>query len=662
MIDSLHYGVCYFPEHWPESAVEDDTSRIRDAGFDYVRIGEGAWAYFEPAEGQYRFDLFDKVVDACQSRGLKIVFGTPTYTGPAWIGHNYPEVYRWDFNRMPMKHGGRRNYNYTSPRYLDLCDKVVRALATHYAKAKPIIGWQIDNEFNNAMAVSYAPSDVVAFRAWCQARYKSLDALNAAWGTKFWSQTYDAWEQIDLPGPVPAYNNPSKLLDEARFISDTVIAFCRRQADILRATQPRWKLTHNALFDNVDAPALVKEIDFWSHDQYPQFWNDWTGYNFPLIQSRALGFPFGVQEQQAGPGGQMDYLHPTPRPGQMRLWAYESFAHGAKMLGYFCWKTCPFGSEQHWHGIIDSDGRDTRRLTEAKQVADEIRELPKEVWDAPVERGLAILRDYDNEINIGRINTYVKAAWEPKLWTAVASREHVAVDMTYVNSDWAGYKVLVAPHLRIVDAALAAKYDAFVRAGGVLVLSAQSATKDRNLHTVKSPAPGLLRRLAGVEVMDWSNEPNGRTFECETAVGPITLSGFVERLKPRGADVIGTWHTEDTLLADSAAITINEVDQGKVIYIGGYADETAVGRLLELIRQHVDLPTLAGASLDVEVIRRRTARNVYTWLLNHSPEPQYVDHLPAGKELLTGADVEETIKLKPYGVAIVQSKNKPFAG
>ncbi|MGN6627733.1 MAG: beta-galactosidase, partial [Tepidisphaeraceae bacterium] len=139
MTNAFHYGVCYFPEHWPADWVPDDLSRIRDAGFTYIRIGEGAWAYFEPQEGQFRFDLFDSVVKAADERGLKIIFGTPTYCGPAWIGATYPEVYRWDFNRTPMKHGGRRNYTYTSPRYLELSDRIVTALATHYRRAKPII-------------------------------------------------------------------------------------------------------------------------------------------------------------------------------------------------------------------------------------------------------------------------------------------------------------------------------------------------------------------------------------------------------------------------------------------------------------------------------------------------------------------------------------------
>jgi beta-galactosidase len=355
----------------------------------------------------------------------------------------------------------------------------------------------------------------------------------------------------------------------------------------------------------------------------------------------------------------MSYLHPTPRPGQLRLWAYQSFAHGAKMLGYFCWKTVPFGSEQHWHGLLDVDGRDNRRLAEAKAVGEEIRGLPRDTWDAPVERGVAVLRDYDNEINHSRINSYVKASgWEPQHWTAACGRAHVSVDMTWSGSDWTGYKVLIAPHLRIVDATLAAKYDAFVRAGGTLVLSAQSAIKDRNLHLVKTPAPGLLRKLAGIEVGDWTNAPAGQSFACHSPVGPILLNGFVERLKPRGAETLATWDRDDPLLADAPAITVHVVGAGRVIYVAGYADAKAVTLLLELVRQSVELPTLAAASADVEILRRRSGRMIYTWLLNQSGEPQYVENLPAGRDLIGGTDVTGTCKMKPYGVVVVQSRAK----
>ena len=155
----------------------------------------------------------------------------------------------------------------------------------------------------------------------------------------------------------------------------TVIAFARRQAGILRQRNDRWFITHNALFDNVDGPKLSRELDFFSQDQYPLFSQDWTSFAQSLIRARGLSFPFGLLEQQAGPGGQMNYLHRTPRRGEMRLWAWQSVIHGANLLSFFRWRSCPFGSEQHWHGLLDADDRDNRRLAEAITLGKELREF-----------------------------------------------------------------------------------------------------------------------------------------------------------------------------------------------------------------------------------------------------------------------------------------------
>ena len=148
MLDRFLYGVCYYPEHWNPKRHPTDIRRIAKAGFDYIRIAEGAWAYFEPQEGQYQFHLFDRVIDLCRKYRLQIIMGTPTYCGPAWIAQKYPEVLRWNFQRVPMAHGSRRNFNYTSPKYIDLSERLVTALARHYQHDKQIMGWQLVNEFN----------------------------------------------------------------------------------------------------------------------------------------------------------------------------------------------------------------------------------------------------------------------------------------------------------------------------------------------------------------------------------------------------------------------------------------------------------------------------------------------------------------------------------
>ncbi|WP_428938925.1 beta-galactosidase [Fontivita pretiosa] len=665
MFDRFYYGVCYYPEAWDPRRHESDIQRIARAGFNLVRMGEGAWSYWEPQEGRYQFELFDRVIELCRRHGIRVILGTPTYAGPAWIANKYPEVLRWNFERIPMKHGSRRFYNYTSPKFLELSDRICTALAEHYKDNDAVIGWQLDNEFNCHMDVSYAPSDTLAFRAWLKSKYRTIERLNRAWGTKFWSQTYSDWDEIDLPHPTATVLNPTQLLDESRFISDTVVSFAQRQAAILRRFNRRWLITHNGLFGNIDGPALAAKLDFFSHDQYPLFYNDWPQYALDLVQARSLSFPWAILEQQSGPGGQMHYLHRTPRPGEIRLWAWQSIAHGARLLSYFRWRTCPYAQEQHWHGLLDPDNRDNRRLQEATTVGRELRRLPPDLLDAPVVRSVALLRDFDNDINERRINTYIQdGAWELGRWHAALAKMHIPVDIVWPTSDLSGYRVLVAPHLKILDAAIVKRMYAFVRGGGTLILGAQSGSKDRNGHLVQRPLPGLLCTLANVQIDDWTTLPQNQTRTARMADGgaSIEMISFVERLRPlsRSTKVLATWVTDDDLLPPgSAAITLHRIGRGAVIYIGGYLPTHAINAFVRAMIDDLSVSATIDASEQVEAVARQMSSGTAIFLLNHDRSSQRVAGLADGAmELLTGRRVSGGhLVLPPRGVAIVAPRS-----
>jgi beta-galactosidase len=650
MFEDFRLGVCYYPEHWPASRHASDFRRMKEAGFDLVRMGEGAWSYFEPEEGRFQFDLFDRAIDLCRRHGIKVIFGTPTYCGPAWIVNDYPEVLRWNFERSPMRHGSRRNYNYTSPKYLELSDRICTALAKHYANEKQIIGWQLDNELNCHMDVSYAPSDTLAFRAWLREKYRALDRLNRAWGTAFWSQRYTDWNQLDLPHPTSGPRNPTQILDESRFISDTVVRFARRQAAILRKHKRNWLITHNGLFGNVNGPDLVKQLDFFSHDQYPLFWDSWPARAQGLVQARSLSFPFAILEQQSGPGGQMSYLQRMPRPGELRLWAWQSVAHGAKLLSFFRWRTCRYGAEQHWHGLLDQDNKSTRRLAEARTFGREIRKLPGDFFGAAPLKIAAVLRDFDNEINEHRIDTYTKpGAGEHARWMASLLSNHVPADYVWPDSRFDPYRILILPHQQIVTRELADKLARFVKSGGTLVLGAQTGLKDENCHIVERTPPGLLAKLAGVEVEDWTTlSPNeSRTAHLPDGQG-IALDTLVERLRPSTATAIARWDGRDSILADSPAVTHNLTGKGAVYYIGGYCPAAAIEILLRHLHDQLKILCPFTASSDVELIVRKGRKHTYMVALNHSSGTQHVWALPGHRK------IQADFVLRPFDVKVVR--------
>ena len=82
--------------------------------------------------------------------------------------------------------------------------RFVTAMANHFKDNPNVIGWQIDNEFGNShIDLCHCSSCRRSFQKWLKEKYGSIDNLNARWGTAFWSQTYDKFEQIPTPMITP---------------------------------------------------------------------------------------------------------------------------------------------------------------------------------------------------------------------------------------------------------------------------------------------------------------------------------------------------------------------------------------------------------------------------------------------------------------------------
>lgn len=231
----MKFGVCYYPEHWPQTRWPEDAQMMRAMGLEIVRIAEFAWAKLEPTPGQYDWSWLDEAIDVLAKAELEIILGTPTVTPPAWLTRAHPEILRVDANGRARDHGTRRHTCPNSPTYRQFSRQIVRAMGERYGSDPRITGWQIDNEFGGGgTARCYCENCAKAFRDWLQARYGTLAALNNAWGTIFWSQTYTDWAQIRPPSDHIDKKNPSHVLDYYRFASDSFVSYQQEQVDILR--------------------------------------------------------------------------------------------------------------------------------------------------------------------------------------------------------------------------------------------------------------------------------------------------------------------------------------------------------------------------------------------------------------------------------------------
>ncbi|MMZ47569.1 Beta-galactosidase BgaA [compost metagenome] len=678
-LDRFHLGACYYPEHWDESLWSDDLIRMKELGFSVIRIGEFAWSIFEPEEGKFDFTLFDRFLEQADAIGIQVIMGTPTATPPAWLTYKYPEVLNVSMEGVTFQHGQRRHYNYSSPIYLELCARITREMAQHYKDHPAIMGWQIDNELNCEINVFYAEADHQAFRCWLEEKYGTLEQLNKTWGTVFWNQTYDSWKQVHLTRPtVSGSTNPHQSLDEKRFISDNTISFAKLQVDILRSVAPNQWVTTNGVFGHLDSHRMTDQLlDFFSYDSYPQFSTIYPDqgemplldrkWGLSLSNVRGMSPNFCVMEQQSGPGGWVNRMEmPSPRPGQMRLWTYQSIAHGADMILYFRWRTATFGTEMYWHGINDYHNQPNRRVAEAGRVGKELQKVGGRILGKRYVAEVALLRDYDNEWDGELDKWYGPLTKQSELgWYKALQYGHIPSDMVTIRPgmeseqlrELANYKVLVYTHPAILRNSTAAMLQKYVEDGGILIFGCRTGYKNEFGHCRIQPLPGPAAAMSGVHVEDFTMI-NGTASPVSVRFKDQALDfcapGFNDIMSVHADTVEVLAEYASSYYEGKPALTVNRVGEGLVYYWGAAFDLPIAA---ELLRQLPVASPLAGwcqAPSTVEVAIRADVQEELVFLLNYSGETAQIKLSVETEELLSGSRLTGTVPLEPYGVWVLK--------
>ncbi|MFC4543222.1 beta-galactosidase [Halosolutus amylolyticus] len=581
-------GVCYFPEHWPRERWERDVEEMAAAGIEYVRMAEFSWAVLEPERGEFDFEWLDEAVELVGDHGMQAVLCTPTATPPKWLVDERPEILQEEPDGTVREHGSRRHYCFNSRSYREETERIVTKLADRYADDPHVAGWQTDNEFGCHRTVRcYCDDCADAFRAWLAEKYGSIEALNEAWGNAFWSQRYTAFEEVDPPGPTPAEHHPSRLLDYARFSSDSVVDYNRLHVDLLRERNPDWFVTHNFMgrFPTLDAYAVSEDLDLVSWDSYPTGFvqdrlegeptpdqlragdPDQVGMDHDLYRS-ALGRPFWVMEQQPGDVNWPPHC-PQPGEGAMRLWAHHATGHGADAVLYFRWRRCLEGQEQYHAGLRNGDGSPDRGYHDAAQAAEELATIGDvDHVDAPV----ALLFDYDD---LWALDEQPHAPdfdyWSllEAFYGALRARG-VQVDVVHPSADLAGYDAVVAPALHLVTADLADRLTAYVEAGGELLLGPRTGVKDAYNKLRPAPQPGPLADLVGATVDQHESLPPQIETRVRRAGDPDDTYAFrtwAEWLDADAASPLLTYAGDGVASGRTAAVR-NAVGDGSAVYCG----------------------------------------------------------------------------------------------
>jgi beta-galactosidase len=662
----FYFGVDYYPEHWPEERWPEDARLMAQAGFNVARLAEFAWALMEPQEGQYDFDWLDRAIAILDAHDIRVVLGTPTASPPPWLMAKSTDLFRMDEDGRRMTFGNRREYCPNNPVYRDHTRRIVTHMAEHYAEHPAVIGWQIDNEFGDCC---YCPVCTHAFQEWLQRRYDSLDALNERWGTVFWSHTYSDWGQIPLPLTTGGSPNPGLALDFFRFSSDSYVAYQQMQVDILREKCPQHFITHNFMGfgkDRIDYFDLAQGLDFVSWDNYPRgYWAmqpqiDPSQAALSCDAMRGLKRRnFWVMEQQAGPSG-WETVGMASRPGELRLWTYQAIAHGADAIVYFRWRTARFGTEQYWHGLLDHHGHPGRRYEEIEHTGAEIAKMGKHVHGSSVRPTVAMILSYDSRFafQIQANNPQFNYSAHFHQVYRVLYDHHIPVDIVAPTADLSAYKLIVAPALHLVSEAIVENLRRFVQTGGMLIVTPRSGVKDGANAVVNMGLPGLLANLCGVEVEEYDSLPTDGRNELEftlpeLASAPTTFASvWCDILEPKGATVVARY-TQD-YYAGRPAITLNQIGQGRAVYVGTVGDAPLYRALVGWSLGMVGVESLLPVPQGIEVAERWQTDQRLLFVLNHTGRMQHVTLDRRYFNLLGGSPfLEGTIALAPKDVLVL---------
>jgi beta-galactosidase len=641
----MKLGVCYYPEQWPEEFWADDARRMRDMGLSRVRIGEFAWSRIEPEPGRFEWEWLDRAIAVLHEAGLEVVLGTPTATPPKWLVDAYPDILAWDEQGRPRRFGSRRHYCFSSLRYREEAVRICTAVATRYGRHPAVVAWQTDNEYGcHDTVVSYSPAAAAAFRAWLAARYADAEALNAAWGNVFWSQEYRSFEEVDPPNLTVTEANPAHRLDYQRFASDEVVSFNRLQADIVRAHSPGRDVVHNFMgfFTGFDHHRVAADLDVATWDSYPlgfldQGWDDaaakllylrqghpdFAAFHHDLYRGCGRGRMW-VMEQQPG---QVNWApnNPAPLPGMVRLWTLEAFAHGAELVSYFRWRQAPFGQEQMHSGLLRPDSSESVAADEVRSVVGALASIhPVEPKPAPV----ALLFSYEAQwmLNIqrqGEALDPLRLAFE--FYSALRALG-LDVDIIAPGADLAGYRLVVAPSLPVIDDAFAGR----LAAGSAhMLFGPRSGSKTRDFQIPAELPPGRLQDLLPLKVAGVESLRPGHSEPVEAAGALINWLEHVETdLEPRlsTAGGRGVWYASD-----------------RFHYLAGWPDRALIHAILAALAAECGL---AVRSLP-KGLRLRRHGNVQ-FAFNYAPSEADIAHLvPEGVSLMLGS-----LKLPPAGVAV----------
>lgn len=651
----LILGCDYNPEQWDRSVWDEDVRLMNEVGVSLVAINVFGWSSINPAPGQWDFTELDAVIDLLHASGIRVNLGTGTASPPPWLTRLHPELLPVTDDGTRRYPGGRQAYCPSSPVFRAYAAELVTRVADRYADHPAVALWHVSNELGCHNALCYCEASAVAFRDWLRERYETIDALNTAWGTSFWSQRYGAWDEILPPLRALSLRNPSQLLDFQRFSSDEQLGLYRAEAAIIRDRSSVPVTTNfmvTAHIRNLDYWSWAAEMDVVANDHYldQRLPSPRAELSFAADLTRGLagGAPWLLMETSTGAVNWQPYNR-AKAEGELRRNVAAHVARGADGICFFQWRASAQGAEKYHSALVPHAGTDTAAWQGVRELGDMIRAL-RPVVGSRVHAQAAIVFSWGSwwaTEGEGRPSEALSYLDQVHAAHAALSRAGLTVDVVAPGADLSAYGLVVAPCLHLVRAAEAEVFSSYVAGGGTLLVTFYSGIVDEQDRVELGGYPGAFRDLLGVSVEEFAP-----LFPAErVSLGSgITGSVWAERMRAVDADVVDVF--ADGPAAGGPALTRRRAGEGTAWYLATLPDADAYRDLIVNIATGAGLPTDPTRPAGLEVVRRDGADRSFLFAINHADADAVID--AHGRDLLSGEQAEGRIVVPAGGIRIIE--------
>ena len=652
----ITYGADYNPEQWSPEVWADDVRLMREAKVNLVAINIFGWAQLEPLPGQYDFERLDAVIELLHENGIAVDLGTGTASPPPWLTAMHPEALPMQADGTRRAFGGRQGFCPSSPVYRERSLALVEQVARRYGSHPAVKLWHVSNEIGCHNAHCFCDISAEAFRGWLRARYSTLDALNAAWGTAFWSQRYADWSHIQTPALTLATGNPGQAIDLRRFSSDELLGQYLAERDLIR--------THSdvPVTTNFMVTAHIQALDYWrwapemdlvANDHYldhrlPHPTNE---LSFAADATRGLGRgePYLLMEQ-ASSAVNWQPRNIAKGPGEMLRNTLTHVARGADGISFFQWRASVQGSERFHSAMLPHAGTGTQLWRDVVELGGILERLG-EVAGTRVVADVALvfgwepwwITDLDSHPTADvRYLDQVHRAYD------ALRASGLTVDVVAPGAPLDDYRLVVIPALHSVSDEVAGVVERFVENGGHAVVTFFSGITDGDDRVRTGGYPGAFRELLGVSTDEFFPLHAGESVALDDG---STATVWTERLHPMGAEVVSRFI--DGPLPGGPAVTRHRFGAGVAWYLAANLDEGSLARTLNRASAEAGV-SLTGvqAGSELEIVRRRGPQGEYLFAINHGGAD--ARHDASGTELLEMAEIDGVLEIPAGAVRIVR--------